>query len=124
MQKLMVMGTIYRKDKKDNLTKLTVNVSRKKDGGWVNEYFDFVAFSKTKEFIDQWFHEGNPILVEAEQSSFKKEVDGVEKTLKSWVIRQTHFVAREHTKGKFNKDLKNQVNEKDNDDDDDGELPF
>ena len=128
MIKVSVLGTVFRKEKFGNMTKLIVNSSTKRkdkntgEHKWINEYIDLVIFNgPTKDFIERYIHEGNAIFVEAEQSTYEREVDGETKKSKSWVIRQCNFAPKNKTKSdEFNDKLKNNTNQEDEDD----LLPF
>lgn len=85
-----------------------------------------VAWEKTGEFIDSYFHKGSPIAVEGRLESRQYEArDGQKRTVLEVVVSQAHFCGKKEEKkdGDFGYPAHRQNNFTPLDGDD-AELPF
>lgn len=61
-----------------NVTTFSVAVRRNNDS---SDFFNCVAFGKTAEFVEKYFHKGNMIAVEGAMHSEQYEKDGKKQTV-------------------------------------------
>ena len=66
--------------------------SYSKDKQQTATFINCVAFGKQVEFINKYFHKGNPIIVESHVSVSNYEKDGVSHTYTSFIVERVEFV--------------------------------
>ena len=101
MQKFILNGIIskeidYRMTEKGNhMVRLTVRVlSTRKDheGRKVSDFFEFTAWNKTAEIINQFFKKGMPIFIEATLQNHKYNKEGITVYTNNFLINRVDFV--------------------------------
>ena len=119
MIKVIITGTVFKKENQEKVTTLCINSSEKYKGEWQNEYIYVKCFGKTKELVDQFVHEGTAIYVEANQSTSEHN----EKRYSNWIMEKFHYLPKTKTETqKFNDKVAEKKKESEEEDDDD--LPF
>jgi single-strand DNA-binding protein len=90
-----------------SITKTSIAVDRRYKGenGPTADFINLVAFGKTGEFIEKWFHKGDPIAVTGRiQTGSYEKADGTKVYTFDVIVENVEFVPKpkQHTEGTAN----------------------
>lgn len=76
---------------------LAINRKYKQEGQADADFFNYVAFGKTAEFIDKYFHKGMKALITGELRNNHYEKDGVKHYSEQVIINTIEFAESKQT---------------------------